>query len=59
MKRIKSHKATKEVLVCKKCGSYTEDKNEIKNFTDGNFYNKCPVCGEFDCIELKSKKTKE
>ena len=40
------------------CGAYTTDSAELRDFTNGDFLNKCPICGEYDVIERKNIITK-
>ena len=58
--RVKNtKKAQKHALVCSNCGAYTTDSVELRDFTNGDFLNKCPICGEYDVIECKNIITKK
>ena len=46
-------------IYCKKCGSWTDSFDEIIIFEAGEFNNRCPICGNFDCLVLKKENIKE
>ena len=57
--RVKNtKKAQKPALVCANCGAYTTNSTELRDFANGDFLNKCPICEEYFTIERKNIITK-
>ena len=40
-------------IYCEKCECWTDSSYEIKMFEIGELDNRCPICGNFDCLTLK------